>query len=807
MSLISLASVQASGPSGVHLNTAQSEASSSIARLSSGNAIVRAGDDVAGMSVSTGMQTRITSLRSSLINTLQASSMLQVADGGLSQIQDILERMNALSTQANGGSLAETERSFLNLEFQELKEEITRISDATNFNGVSVLKAGEVDASQSLKINDSIAEKASAYVDFNNGLGNVASAGETFIIQGLTFTFQAGVPTTPLGVQVGADAKETVTNLLQAFNDFIVSEPTDGLLLSQVVFENNNDGAFSITSRTGGELSQNFTINLAQSTSRTSFDVSNAVDVGAAGGNGSFLLNLADSNALGANSTQVSGVTSAGGLVSDQSQTSGEVRFVFNANPTGGAIGVDSGFGTISPLTTLLAFGTDIPIGATIEETIDNAVQVLTEYTDSTSNLTQSIRQLEYFRDEQNLVVRYKGVGNPENFLGTDVRVARTGTTAITLPSGGTFDAVTGGTNSGVNTEGVINSEFVGQVSGFEAEYVSTNRMNLSLTVGESTYEATFNTDFTSHQTVRLNSEDGGYLDVTFNADNNSVLSQDDADVFAGRVDQAMEGLTFYQERNVSSFVGSDLLRGTTLDIRLDDFSENIIFDSFEIHAYDADASTANPSARMEVVIDGERFRSVEDIGETITAYQHIVMQSLDNPERRITFTNSDTELAIKTTANADMLKEAFLRQLPIGEAGSGVETISFQVDESADNQLEYAITTISTQTLFVDSEGLNIATSEAANEAFTAIKEAIDTVTSRRAYVGALQSQSDYIYSTLESSIISHEAARGVIADTDISAEATAFAQSQVRIQAAIAVGAQANVLRSTVLDIIEAL
>jgi len=115
-------------------------------------------------------------------------------------------------------------------------------------------------------------------------------------------------------------------------------------------------------------------------------------------------------------------------------------------------------------------------------------------------------------------------------------------------------------------------------------------------------------------------------------------------------------------------------------------------------------------------------------------------------------------------------------------------------------------VETTSTDTLFDDADSVSVATAELARDAFVDVKEAIATLTSRRAYVGALQSQSDYIFSTLESSVIVHEAARGVIADTDISSESTAFVQSQVRIQAAIAVGAQANVLKSTVLDIVEA-
>lgn len=111
----------------------------SVARLSSGERITRAADDVAGLSVSTRMLARETALRSTLTNLAQASSLLQVADGGLHQVEDILQRMGALSVMADSGGVTDSERAFLDIEFQHLKTEIDRVSAETNFNGVSLL--------------------------------------------------------------------------------------------------------------------------------------------------------------------------------------------------------------------------------------------------------------------------------------------------------------------------------------------------------------------------------------------------------------------------------------------------------------------------------------------------------------------------------------------------------------------------------------------------------------------------------------------------------------------------------------------
>ena len=106
----------------------------SIQRLSSGNKISRAADDVASLSVSTSLTTSVISLKAARNNTLQANTQLQITDNGFNQIQQILERMSSIAVTGNSGSLTNSERGFLNLEFQQLKEEIDRIANNTRQN-------------------------------------------------------------------------------------------------------------------------------------------------------------------------------------------------------------------------------------------------------------------------------------------------------------------------------------------------------------------------------------------------------------------------------------------------------------------------------------------------------------------------------------------------------------------------------------------------------------------------------------------------------------------------------------------------
>ncbi len=113
--------------------------SRSLAALASGNRLTQASTDISALSVATGLQTETTSLRSALQNISQASSFLQVADGGQEQVSLMLDRMSAIATQANSGALSDAAREGLNREFQNLQQEVNRVAGNTSFNGVNIL--------------------------------------------------------------------------------------------------------------------------------------------------------------------------------------------------------------------------------------------------------------------------------------------------------------------------------------------------------------------------------------------------------------------------------------------------------------------------------------------------------------------------------------------------------------------------------------------------------------------------------------------------------------------------------------------
>lgn len=124
----------------LYLNQNSSAESSSLAKLASGSNITEASDDAAGLAISTLLQGDVTALNQASTNAAQATSILQIADGGLSNISDILQRMKALASESDSGSVTDSQRSAdINAEYSQLLQEIDSIANDTQYNGQSLL--------------------------------------------------------------------------------------------------------------------------------------------------------------------------------------------------------------------------------------------------------------------------------------------------------------------------------------------------------------------------------------------------------------------------------------------------------------------------------------------------------------------------------------------------------------------------------------------------------------------------------------------------------------------------------------------
>ena len=121
------------------LNSTQNSLTKSLGRVSSGSRINRAGDDAAGLSVSSRMKSDNVSLKAAMRNTNDGISLIQTAEGSLNEVYNILTRMRELAVQASNDTYSSTDRNQIQIEFNQLRLEISRISADANFNRITVL--------------------------------------------------------------------------------------------------------------------------------------------------------------------------------------------------------------------------------------------------------------------------------------------------------------------------------------------------------------------------------------------------------------------------------------------------------------------------------------------------------------------------------------------------------------------------------------------------------------------------------------------------------------------------------------------
>ena len=182
--------------------------SKNLEKLSSGYKINRAGDDAAGLAISEKMRAQITGLDKAQDNAKDGISLVQTAEGALTEVHDMLNRMYELAEQSANGTFEDgTDRKQLQKEVDQLKSEINRIADSANFNGIKLLD-GSMSATKVTKFNYS-ATASSAGVDVSIMADSVF--GSTGNRIDLNFKFAATSSTGKTGVKVGRDGSVTIT--------------------------------------------------------------------------------------------------------------------------------------------------------------------------------------------------------------------------------------------------------------------------------------------------------------------------------------------------------------------------------------------------------------------------------------------------------------------------------------------------------------------------------------------------------------------------------------------------------------------
>lgn len=239
-----------------NLNVSEGVLAKSFQRLSSGFRINSASDDAAGLSISEGLKAQIRSYAVAERNAAQGVSMLETAEGALGSMSDLLGRMRELAVQASNGDLTTTDRSFLGVEFAQLRSEIDRIAEATVFNSNSLLNTNASSVAFQVNIFNSAATTdritvtfaatgtANLAVSAGVSVGGAASAGQAAIASIDASLVTVNTRRSSFGASINrlqvtiANLQSIRTNLSAAnsrIRDVDVAEETSVLARTQVV--------------------------------------------------------------------------------------------------------------------------------------------------------------------------------------------------------------------------------------------------------------------------------------------------------------------------------------------------------------------------------------------------------------------------------------------------------------------------------------------------------------------------------------------------------------------------------------------
>jgi len=157
-----------------NLNNTELRLNSTIQKLASGSRIVRAADDPAGLAISDNMNAIIRSMGQAMRNAQDGISLIQVFEGGTTEISNMLIRLRELSIQSASDTVGDRERLMLNNEVQELKHEITRIAKTTSYAGKDLLSGDRIHLEFQIGANN---DPEKDRIIFDPGVANMTSEG------------------------------------------------------------------------------------------------------------------------------------------------------------------------------------------------------------------------------------------------------------------------------------------------------------------------------------------------------------------------------------------------------------------------------------------------------------------------------------------------------------------------------------------------------------------------------------------------------------------------------------------------------
>lgn len=759
--------------------------SKNLEKLSSGYKINRAGDDAAGLAISEKMRAQIKGLEAAQKNANDGISLVQTAEGALTEVHDMLNRMTYLATQsANGTYDNDVDRANLQKEVSSLLEEIDRISESTNFNGLNLLdgtlglnttaftgidskdavtagtESSDLGIGNQVVHRDGVAATDAVKAEFTVSLKNLTTTDDAMLkitINGEDFT---------LTNQVAGN--KSVNDIANAFKNEYGSVTIDGVDYT-VSVESGEGLKFTQTNtpaKNAPAIHPDFDVEVSAKTVETAatfeIDLTGIYDT---------LGNVTANDKL---EITVGGQKLTSGDLAGTEAKDSDIAALFNGKTI--TVGSETYTATVNGSKLTLTGSTATGVTDAGDKVTDGTVAIAIDgaggttitdpgtfknanYDDGTSKADDSLVSGEYISH----VVSTKSSVSP-----SDVKLAEA---TFTLD----FDNIKDGTK---------------------------------LTVGDKTYT------FAVGKDSDVDTTGGDVIDLTKLEEADITTNQDK--VTTAVVGAIKGGNDVWEVGNWDAASGKiGLLEQAThaTDIELDtiakiDATIKMVTDREEAVA---ESSVTVDGSKMvagdKIEIDGKVYEFVAKAGDAAEGNEEVVVAGLSNKTGTATEsaaqklaakigTNASESNNVVTVKAADMTKAA----PTITSAG-----VKLQVGDTSD---EYNKVNVQVGNMDAESLGIadvDISTQEGAAAAITKIKAAINSVSSTRGDLGAIQNRLEHTINNLGVTTENITAAESRIRDTDMAEEMMAYTKNNILVQAAQAMLAQANQVPQGVLQLLQ--
>lgn len=361
-----------------------------------------------------------------------------------------------------------------------------------------------------------------------------------------------------------------------------------------------------------------------------------------------------------------------------------------------------------------------------------------------------------------------------------------------------------GGMATGLNMSNVSGTGFQGGItrSNVSAIYESPNKVTINISApGKDgvTFSAK-GVDVAAGGNVRLvsNKQDaGGSFDVQLSS-GMSISNQNEAELFAATLGDALAGLTFYQTRRIDSFepkTSASSLNGAFAEITSKSYDGKVNVSSVSVAGTQSDSLGLNRSYITLKTDDGRIFQNVFNPGETmqyLAKGQKVTLVSVNsdktdavpldkNEKIEIYFGNSDIDMT-----NAQSVLD--LQKALVSSFNAGQAPMKFQADSNVNVVIPISLEACDLNTLY-DGESYNVATADSAAKAGAAVDGAIDKLLATRDKIGSYESRFNYTIQSLQSYVQNMEQARSAFLDASMPDSVEGFSKENMKTQTAISV------------------